>query len=323
MSAATLSLPRERGHWIISRSQDLTWFIGGALVGYFIVLASASLGELPVRFLVFWAFAVDGPHVFSTATRVLFDPNERRRLGLLWLALIPLCLVGPVIIFTFSAHVFYILIATWSHYHISKQHMGFMFIYKRKANERSDFKLDKYFILTLLVLPYLFYLSVLFTRSKELLPLFLAPAVAFTIFYCWRQVRKPTRNWAKLLLLLACIPLTWLAFLYAAGDISSSDRFVTAVVALNVLHSFQYLRLMFFHNKNRYAEAGGVLGTISRKWIYFFGAALFLALPWRVGENYNHLIGPVAVGITFFHFVVDAKIWRIRGDAELARALKL
>ena len=284
---------------------------------------SAARGELPIRFLVFWAFAVDGPHVFSTATRVLFDPSERRRLGLLWLALVPLCLAGPLIIFAFSADVFYMVIATWSHYHISKQHMGFMFIYKRKAAERSDFKLDKYFILTLLVLPYLFYMAVLVTKSQRLLPAFLVPAIVFVVYYAWKQVRKPTRNWSKLLLLLACIPLTWVAFLYAAVDTSSPQRFVAAIVALNILHSFQYLRLMFFHNKNRYSESGGVLGMVSRKWIYFFAAALFLAFPWRVGANYIEAIGPIFVGITFFHFVVDAKIWRIRGDAELARALKL
>ena len=318
---SAISLPASS--WIISKRQDLFWFIGAGLIGYLLLFVSAAQGELPLRLLVLWAFAVDGPHVFSTATRVLLDPKERKRVGFLWLALIPLCLVGPAIIFAANQHVFYMVIATWSHYHISKQHMGFMFIYKRKARETSDFKLDKYFVLTLLILPYLFYLTVLLTNRTDLLPVFLVPAIIFAIYYSYHQAQKPTINHAKMLLLLACIPLTWTAFLYAAADVSSSTRFVTAVVALNVLHSFQYLRLTFFHNKNRYAETGGVLGLISRKWVYFFAAAVLLALPWRVSENFIPFIGPFVVGLTFFHFVVDGKIWRVRGDAELAAALRL
>jgi hypothetical protein len=201
---SAISLPS--GSWIISKGQDLFWFIGAALLGYLLLLVSASQGELPLRLLILWAFAIDGPHVFSTATRVLLDPAERKRIGFLWLALIPLCLAGPAIIFAANQHVFYMLIATWSHYHISKQHMGFMFIYKRKARETSDFKLDKYFVLTLLILPYLFYLTVLLTSRTDLLPLFLVPAILFAIYYSIHQAQKVTINYAKIFLLLACIP---------------------------------------------------------------------------------------------------------------------
>jgi hypothetical protein len=323
MSTIALSLPRQPNQWIISKRGDLTWFIGAAFIGYTLLALAAIYGSLPIRLIVLWAFAIDGPHVFSTGTRVLFDPVERKRVGRLWLALIPLCLVGPAVTFFLSPNLFYMLIATWSHYHISKQHMGFMFIYKRKAGERSDFKLDKYFVLTLLILPYVFYITTLLTGRSDSLVLFLAAGIAFAVYYCWRQIRMPKRNWPKLLLLAACIPLTWAAFVYAAMDTASAGRFVTAVIALNVLHSAQYLRLMFFHNKNRYAESNGLLGKISRKWIYFFAAAIVLSFPWRVAENYNSLVGLFAVGITFFHFIVDGKIWRVRGDAELARALRL
>jgi hypothetical protein len=50
---------------------------------------------------------------------------------------------------------------------------------------------------------------------------------------------------------------------------------------------------------------------------------VILALPWRIGENFIPFIGPFVVGLTFFHFVVDGKIWRVRGDAKLATALRL
>src|SRR5579864_3848151 len=104
MSSATLhsaaGMPvteRTPARWIISKGQDLTWFIGSALVGYF-ALALLVLG-FPLTLIQFiWSFGIDGPHVQATITRTYFDKAERARLGwYLWIP-VPLLLLGPVMV---------------------------------------------------------------------------------------------------------------------------------------------------------------------------------------------------------------------------------
>ncbi|HKR61960.1 MAG TPA: hypothetical protein VJS64_19895 [Pyrinomonadaceae bacterium] len=312
--------------WIISRRDDLLFFSGSALLGYAFVLFAFALGELPTRFLVAFAFAIDGPHVYSTATRALFDRNERKNLRWLWCLVLPLCLlIGPVLMLSLGRAWLLVVIASLSHYHISKQHMGFVMIYKRKDGERCDYKLDKYFTLVSLILPFMFYLSAIAVGTSALLPLFLIPAVVLSLWYVWHQAQRGWANKPKLLLLAAFIPLQWAAWSFAALEPNSISRLVSAAVATNVGHSFQYLRLMYFHNHNRYAQSGGLLETISRKWIYFLAAAIALASPLNLLLPYlaPPVIRSAAVGFLFFHFVVDSKIWRVRGNPDLAEALHL
>ena len=311
--------------WIISRNQDLTFFICSALIGYTLLGIAIISGGLPGRFLVAFLFAVDGPHVFSTLTRAMIDGRERARLRLLWMVGFPICVITVwILVRTLGGDGSFIVIATLSHYHISKQHMGFVMIYKRKARETSDFRIDKYFTLSSLILPFLFYLSAVFTDSRSLLPVFLLPALVLACLYIYHQMQKDAVNTPKLLLLAVFVPLQWLAWSYAAADPHSVARLVAVGVVVNVGHSLQYLRLLYFHNSNRYGNSPGLLGLISSKWIYFFAAAVILALPSFAGTQLgNTYLRIAAVGFLFFHFVLDSRIWRVRGDAELARALQL
>ena len=325
MSAQTLTLPNTQ-HWIISRRDDLIFFCGSALFGYLLALWALSAGRLPTRFMIAFAFAIDGPHVYSTATRGLFDGKERRRFRLLWFVALPLCLaIGPLVVSLAGGTLFLTMVATLSHLHISKQHMGFVMIYKRKARERDDFKFDKYATLALLILPFLFYLSALLTQSTRLLLVFLVPSVAIAGWFIAHQIRKENRNIPKLILIGSFVPLQWIAWSFAAMEPSSLGRVIIAAAITNVGHSLQYLRLMWFHNHNRYGERIGFLGLISRKWIYFFATAVVLAaIPVLTANVFTWpLFPPLVTGFLFFHFVLDSKLWRIRGDKELGAALHL
>lgn len=320
MSAtATLNTPSP---WIINRNQDLFWFSGSALLGYVLIAMAFAFGGLPGKLAAAIGFMVDNPHVYSTATRVVLDGKERAKLGLIWLLLFPLCLIGPVVTWMIGFTWFFLIIAALSAYHIAKQHMGFVMIYKRKAREREDFKLDKYFTLASLLLPFLYYLlAVLFDRF---LLVFLIPAIGLAAYYASVQLKKVEVNQPKLLLLAFFIPLQWFAWSYAAMDPHSPVRLLAAAVAINIGHSFQYLRLMYFHNHNRYSQRGGLLQTISRKWLYFIAAAIVISLPnFFAGKMQDDFISAAMLGFLLFHFVLDSKIWRIRGDAELASALQL
>jgi len=53
--------------------------------------------------VLIWNLAIDGPHVFATASRTYFDKVSRQKLGWrLWM-IIPFALVGPVLWVTNSA----------------------------------------------------------------------------------------------------------------------------------------------------------------------------------------------------------------------------
>jgi hypothetical protein len=282
-------------------------------------------GGLPGSFLVAFFFAIDGPHVFSTLTRAIIDGRERARLRLLWLVGFPICVLTVwLLVRTLGGDGAFIVIATLSHYHISKQHMGFVMIYKRKARETTDFRIDKYFTLSSLILPFLFYLSAVVMGNTSLFVIFLVPAVVLACLYVYHQLQKEAVNKPKLLLLAGFIPLQWFAWTYMAADPHSVARLVAVGVVTNVGHSLQYLRLMYFHNSNRYADRSGLLGLISSKWVYFVAAAIILAFPGFVGAQLGlTYVRIAAVGFLFFHFVLDSRIWRVRGDVELARALRL
>src|SRR5579859_3790824 len=75
--------------WIISQWDDLTWFVGTALVGY-LALVLMSAGVSVTLLTAVWILGVDGPHVTATVTRTYFDRQQRRRLGWLLWALLPL-----------------------------------------------------------------------------------------------------------------------------------------------------------------------------------------------------------------------------------------
>ena len=91
----------------------------------------------------------------ATVTRTYLDKRERKRLGwFLWI-IVPFCFIGPVMAWAGQASLFYLFAVCWQHYHIAKQHMGFMMLWKAKNKERDplDLKLDRWFMLSSTVLP--------------------------------------------------------------------------------------------------------------------------------------------------------------------------
>jgi hypothetical protein len=236
---------------------------------------------------------------------------------------------------------FYVLAISWLHYHIAKQHFGFLMLYKHKARERdrTDTLLDRWFLLASLMLPFTrfavrsFYPGLLTVPVVQVLEsLLLTLYTLLAIGFAARQVQKRRAglplNVPKLMLLAAVIPLQWLAFGYAA--VSGPDGILRAGIILGLFHSFQYHRLMWFHNQNRYsiaAESGtGLAAILARRFAYYFGAAVLLNLVLTILPG-RLLPGPYVKaalwGIPFTHYILDSVIWRVRGNRELAAALRL
>jgi hypothetical protein len=334
MSTLILDVPRlsslSKG-WIISKREDLIWFIGSSLLGY--VALAALVSGLPVAttFLL-WMLFIDGPHVFATTSRTYLDKTARGRLGWrLWL-IVPLTLIGPAMWLMGVGGLFGILLVTWAQYHVAKQHFGLLMLYKRKTGERSDFQLDRRFLLGSMMVPWFLYvltiLQVRFTGA-----VWAAMGSGLCLLYAAHQIRKAlsgdSLNLSKLLLLSVVIPLQWMAFFYASTH--GPNGILVAAIAVNIGHSLQYQRLTWFHNQNRYAgETRSTIGFASfvnsKLSVYLLTAlalnVLLSSFPRYLLHGNLTLLAALA-GINMTHYYLDSKIWRTRDDKELVAALRL
>jgi len=332
---------RAPSRWIISRRQDLIWFIGSALISYFALgLMAVGVGVALIQFI--WFFGIDGPHVQSTITRTYFDKAERARLGwYLWIP-VPLFLLGPAMVWAGLTSLFFLFAVCWQQFHIVKQHFGFMMLYKakNKDRDRTDFLMDRWLLLSSLLIP----LGIFVLRTRPIvtqtIPLLLwLPAVALGLYAvlaaAWlvRQAQKlragAPMNWPKLGLLVTVIPLQWLALLNASHY--GPEGILRAGIALGLFHSFQYHRLMWFHNRNRYTEPGALqrhglaARLVSNVGVYIaIAIGLNLVLDFIPSALLPYQFAQATVwGLAFTHYCMDARIWRVRSDKGLAAALRM
>lgn len=322
--------------WIISRREDLTWFVGSSLAGYAaIALMWAGFPILPLQAI--WFFGVDGPHVLATVTRTYFDKAERRKLGwFLWI-IAPMLLVGPAAAMTGHVALFFLAAFVWQQFHVVKQHFGFVMLYKAKNKERdeTDRKLDRWFLLASLFAP----LALFVAKTQRvfdgwwLAPAIVVPYSALAIAWLGRQAWKwragIAMNWPKLALLAAVVPLQWLALGFAARFGIAGT--LEAAIPLGLFHGLQYHRLMWFHNRNRYsapeaAERNGLAAKLAKNVATYLLVAIGLHFLLTFMPQYlfpSQTVSAAVWGIAFTHYLLDAKIWRVRSDKELAVALRL
>jgi hypothetical protein len=329
----------QQTQWIISRRQDLTWFIGSAVISY-LALGLMSLGVGVTLIQLIWFFGIDGPHVQSTITRTYFDKAERARLGWFLLIPVPLMLMGPAMVLVGYGSLFFLFAVCWQQFHIVKQHFGFMMLYKGKNKDRTDFLLDRWLLLSSLLIP----LGMFVLRTRPVIiqtvPLAVSlPTVAVSLYavlaagWLLRQVQKLRAglpmNWPKLGLLAMTIPLQWIALLY--GSHFGPDGIVRAGIALGLFHSFQYHRLMWFHNRNRYTQPGAVeRHGLAAHLVGSFGVYITIAIGLNLVLNFipsallPYDTAQAAVwGVAFTHYCMDARIWHVRSDKGLAAALRM
>ena len=333
----TVSGPeRFRSAWIISRREDLTWFIGSALAGYLAIsLMWAGFPLLPLQAV--WFFGVDGPHVLATVTRTYFDKAERKKLGwFLWI-LAPLLLVGPAMAMTGHAALFFLAAFLWQQFHVVKQHFGFVMLYKAKNRERYDIdrKLDRWFLLASLFAPLgLFVLKTQHLLGRTPVPSVIVGAYAvLTGAWLIRQAIKwregAQMNWPKLALLAAVVPLQWLALGFGARFGTAGA--LQAAIPLGLFHGLQYHRLIWFHNRNRYSapdavERNGLAVRLASSVATYLTVAIGLQFLLTFMPQVlfpGQTVQAAVWGIAFTHYCLDAKIWRVRSDKELAAALRL
>jgi hypothetical protein len=337
MAALAQPLPQTQTLWIISRRTDLWLIIGGGLAGY-LYLALYSVLHLPPSFLWwFWSLGFDGTHIFGTATRTYFDREARARSPrLLFGSLAFFFLLGPVMVLAGGKGILALLVAVWAYYHVIRQHHGFMVLYKVKNHDLQpvDNTLDRIFLGAMMIFPpfHRFFIH----HPEELgLPFSLARWETATwiiiagvaAVYLGRQVLRIAAgepvNRPKYLLFAAIIPLHWLVFTFLSWQ--------AATPTVTIVHNLQYHALIWFHNRNRYGQAGEKHGTIpaavSRSLLAYAATALVFSVLYRIPGFQLGKVSDLAFG--FFcgfgltHYYLDSRIWRVRHDPGLRVALQM
>jgi hypothetical protein len=309
--------------WLISRGQDLTWFLGPSLISYAAIAALALGVPAPLLFFA-WIFLLDGPHVIATATRTYIDDQQRRRLGLLLWVIVPAVLMGPILVGLGLGQWFLFFAISWQAWHVAKQHFGFVMLYKAKNQERVDFLLDKWTLLGCSMIPFAcFWLSTKGISIWYMLVAYLVLIGAFVVRQVQKWANLQPLNVPKLLLFVCVLPLQWVAFAHAVPF--GVDGAIRMAMAGGIFHSLQYHRLILFHNRNRYAGSDAPLMAA------FFSHNLLAYLCLVIGlYGVVAYVGSLSLslqaatwGVAFSHYILDSRIWRVREDKDLAVALRL
>jgi hypothetical protein len=342
--------------WIIGTRDDLVWFIGSVISSY-LLLALYVSGVLPLVWMIAtWAILIDAPHVFGTFSRTYFDRSERReRKRLLWGSLL-FFVVGPLMVMgglwiNGLGMVFFFLAALWAYYHLVKQHYGFMVLYKKKNNDLApmDNALDRVFLMLAFTYPFVaFVRSDAEAMARVPQPLHFAlgaldrvllfATIVITLAWLARQIQRAVQGLPldvpKYLLLAAAIPMHWIVLLTPMPH-----KPIAIVAILTIYHNLQYHRLIWFHNK-KYTrdesarERYGAASLISRRLIYYLAFGILFGLwyqaprqffmsPTRGKTLWTEMVAAFFWGYAFIHYYLDSKIWRVRRDASVGKALNM
>jgi hypothetical protein len=221
-----------------------------------------------------------------------------------------------------------------------------MILYKKKNDDLAEFDnlVDRAFLLLGMAYPFVHFLShgvaaqkrVPFPTTTAAFWWFesfvLLAFVVSLIIFAGRQLQKlATRkpiDGPKLLLLAAALPMHWVVL----RTLEPSEYGALAAVAtLTIYHNIQYHRIIWFHNRNKYAREGsadyGLASKINKNMWRYIGFALLFGAAYHI-PHYT-LVAPdgLAMGFiwggAFTHYYLDSKIWRVRRDGELNKNLHM
>lgn len=179
--------------------------------------------------------------------------------------------------------------------------------------------------------------------------------------FAWlaRQVQRALvgepLNVPKYLLLAAAIPMHWIVLLTPMPH-----KPIAIVAILTIYHNLQYHRLIWFHNKkyNRMTVSRtqdsnslgsdsdqvnyGAASVISRHVAYYIGFGILFGIIYQgprqllgylsfqnatAGATAQPLMIQLGIsflwGYAFIHYYLDSKIWRVRRDASVGKALNM
>ncbi len=129
-------------------------------------------------------------------------------------------------------------------------------------------------------------------------------------------------NVPKYLLLAAAIPMHWIVLLTPMPH-----KPIAIVAILTIYHNFQYHRLIWFHNQKyrNGREKYGAAELISRRVLLYVAFGILFGIIYQGPRQLlkSQLVISFLWGYAFIHYYLDSKIWRVRRDPSVSKALNI
>lgn len=180
----------------------------------------------------------------------------------------------------------------------------------------------------------------------------LISTILLAIVWLGRQVQRAfvgePLDVPKYLLLAAAIPMHWIVLLTPMPH-----KPIAIVAILTIYHNFQYHRLIWFHNKKYNVDSRGLTqqvdkeskygaaSLISRNVAYYVAFGILFGIIYQGPRQFLGYLSYQNSGATtdqsfliqlgisflwgyaFIHYYLDSKIWRVRRDVNLGKALNM
>jgi len=190
---------------------------------------------------------------------------------------------------------------------------------------------------------------------SALATILLIATIVLAVAWLGRQIQRAIigepLDVPKYLLLAAAIPMHWIVLLTPMPH-----KPIAIVAILTIYHNLQYHRLIWFHNKKYSGSAGtlpasgstelrqkyGAAELISRRLLYYIAFGILFGLIYQgprqiLGymtlKNSDGGLGDPSFatqtgisflwGYAFIHYYLDSKIWRVRRDPAVGKALNM
>lgn len=357
--------PAPAGSWLFSAPVDLAAFLGSALLALGALAVGAQFGWLDAG-TPDWAWVpcvllIDVAHVWATAFRVYFDPEELFRRPLLY-AFVPVAsfAVG-VALYSEGELVFWRTLAYLAVFHFVRQQYGWVALYRARCGERDTLGrwIDTTTIYLATLYPLLYWHAnlprrfwwfmpndweitegswlarLLETAAQIAWPIYLAALVAYAsrAGYLWLVVRRP--NPGKDIVVLTTVVCWYVGIVAFDSDYAFT---VTNVI----IHGVPYFALVFWYWKMRQPDRQRTPMRIAG-WLFLFFATLWLLAyveelvwdrgvwhkrgwlfggAWQIGRWEMFLVPLLAVP-QITHYILDGFIWRRRSNPEFISRLRL
>ena len=186
--------------------------------------------------------------------------------------------------------------------------------------------------------------------------LLLIATILLSIVWLGRQIQRAVMGDAldvpKYLLLAAAIPMHWIVLLTPMPH-----KPIAIVAILTIYHNLQYHRLIWFHNKKYNAKSTdssgleadstpqakyGAASIISRRLPYYIAFGILFGVIYQgprqllgylsfqnanAGVTEQSFLIQLGIsflwGYAFIHYYLDSKIWRVRRDPNVGKALNM
>ena len=361
--------------WIGSRKYDLFFFFGSSALA---MLLGVVLLYHPAWIVLCWwgwLLLLDGPHLFSTWTRAYTDPRDREKLGKILFGSLLIFLPGLVLLYLSIISkkkdpfdLFLLIASLWSWHHFVRQHFGLMSVYQWHAKPTKFIRnLDKYFLHASLWLIYgLFVFGHPMNRKILSLPeaataelryvlygmlVLLSVGLLFYLYSIFWRHRQGIGIKPALFILLPVLAAQSFGFFVIGAfeplvpnPIDPELAFMVVSIMGGMVHSLQYLGLIFVVNRRRYTSSdkgehniASWVKTLGRRPSFLYFSIVLLSLGYLVlvaargispnfvllqyNSDWARFFLAIYWGLFFHHYYLDQKIWRPSKDPELRAEL--